>query len=95
MLHGPIDSTVQVWKSNAFQWIPKCVNTDAIISLAAQITQYIGGYIAPPTYNTAVDGTDGSVSVMSPESEGAGQGEGQQDYSSTDKTGGYWLRQRH
>lgn len=57
-----------------------------------QTTNYPGGYIPPPTYQSALDGSDGGVSG------GRSQGPDQQTTTSGDtmtEKGGYWLRQRH
>ena len=49
---------------------------------------YLGGYVPPPTYQSAVDGSDGGVSG------GRGQQSEPPAGTAADK-GGYWLRQRH
>lgn len=51
-------------------------------------SDYTGGYVPPPPYQSAVDGSDGGMTS------GRGQGTAQQTPSGGDK-GGYWLRQRH
>lgn len=52
----------------------------------AGTSDYTRGYIPPPTYESAMDGSDGGVSSgRSHDTEQAGGGE----------KGGYWLRQRH
>lgn len=51
-------------------------------------SDYTRGYVPPPPYQSAMDGSDGGVTS------GRSQGMDEQTTSAGDK-GGYWLRQRH
>ena len=55
-------------------------------------TNYSRGYIPPPTYQSALDGSDGGVSDGRINSEPQ---QTQQQQQQTVPTNKYWLRQRH
>ena len=58
--------------------------------LDGQTSNYPQGYVPPPTYQSALDGSDGGMS------DGRSQGDQHATIAGdTTEKGGYWLRQRH